>query len=185
MEIQLFKKHQYPTAIPDGNANDERTSLGFSPFRFFLLFILFLVLAYAGSEFWEQFYNDPTLDPEEVAAAQREAEEIANRHETWIQYALIATTTMQRPCLRCPNGIHIVTVRTGEVYKYGITTQGQARYEQQLYENLQVRMVEQVVGEYTLCKTAEVNKIVAYRFLPESQKPEVKLNRPPGNAYRN
>lgn len=79
----------------------------------------------------------------------------------------------------------MVTVHRGEIYKYGITTQGKARYVQRLYEKLQVRMVEQLVGHYTECKTAEVNKIIAYRFLPESQKLEVKLIRPPGNAYRN
>jgi len=155
------------------------------PPEYFLFFLLLLfILLFAGSKFWERFYEDPGIDSAEVVAAQREAEAIAEKHETWVQYALVATSTMKRPCLRCPNGITIVTVKKGEVYKYGITTQGEARYQQQLYENLQLRMVEEVVGEYTICKKAEVNKIIGYRFLPESQKPEIKLLRPPGNANR-
>jgi hypothetical protein len=92
---------------------------------------------------------------------------------------------MLRPCLRCPNGIEMVTVKKDEVYKYGITTQGRARYSRAYLLSLRLRMEEEVWGEYTLCRKAEINKIMTYRFLPESQKPEVKLIRPPGNANRN
>lgn len=46
-------------------------------------------------------------------------------------------------------------------------------------------MEEEIYGNYIKCKKAEINKIIAYRFLQESHKPEVKLARPPGNANRN
>jgi len=154
-------------------------------FPFIVLLIGFVAVLFASSDFWKRFYDDPGLDNAEVEAAQQEAEEIAKRHENWIQYALIATSTMKRPCLRCPNGVNIVTVKTGEVYKYGITTQREKRYKQRLYQTLEVRLQEEVEGSYTMCKTSEINKILAYRFLPESRKPEVILTRPPGNANRN
>lgn len=148
--------------------------------------ILFVCLVvFASSKFWERFKNDPNLDSAEVEATQKEAEEIAKKHENWIQYVLIATSTKKRPCLRCPNGLKEVTVKIGEIYKYGITTQGEKRYKQKLYQTLEVTIKEEIEGDYTTCKTAEINKILAYRFLPESVKSEVKLTRPPGNANRN
>ena len=142
------------------------------------------VLAITYSKFWEPFYRNPDLNPAEIAAAEQEAEEIMNRHEDWVQYALIANSTRSRPCLRCPDGVQMVTVKAGEVYKYGITTQNNNRYTKELLRTLDLRFVKQDEGSYTKCKSSEINKIVAYKFLPESVKPEVKLIRPPGNAYR-
>lgn len=75
------------------------------------------VLAITSSKCWEPFYRNPDLNPAEIAAAEQEAEEIMNRHEDWVQYALIANSTRSRPCLRCPDGIQMVTVKAGEVYK--------------------------------------------------------------------
>jgi hypothetical protein len=148
-----------------------------------LLFIS--VLVFASAAFWERLKNDPDLDRAEVEAAQQEAEEIVKKHEEWTQYALVAITTRKRPCFRCPNGVTMVTVKKGEIFKYGITTQGEARYKRKLYNKLELQMIEEVIGDYTICKKAEINKILSYQFLPESQKPEVKLVRPPGNANRN
>lgn len=150
-----------------------------------LIAAIFLIAASASALFWERFYKDPALDKAAIEEAQREAEEIINRHTEWIQYALIANSTMKRPCLRCPGGITSVTVRTGEVYKYGITTQGSSRYNQKMYRQLNLQFIDQFSGNYIECKTQEINKIVAYKFLPEAQKPEIKLIRPPGNGVRN
>jgi hypothetical protein len=149
------------------------------------LIIVLILLAFAGSKFWERFYNDPDLDKAEVEAAQEEAEEIAKRHEIWVQYVLVADYTAKRPCLRCPLGIPAVTVKAGEIYKYGITTQGKSRYSESQYIQLGVTYLEEFRGTYIECKEMEVNKILAYRFLPQSQKLEAKLVRPPGNANKN
>jgi len=163
--------------------SDERKRPPYFPVM--LLLAGLIAILFASSDFWKRFYDDPSLDNAEVEAAQREAEEVAYKHENWIQYVLRANTTMQRPCLRCPNGITKVTVKAGEIYRYGITTQGRARYDREFLRLLELRMEEEVYGNYITCKKAEINKIIAYRFLPESQKPEVKLIRPPGNANRN
>ncbi len=157
---------------------------GHNPLPFLPILIVLFILAFAGSKFWERFRNDPNLDQSEVEAAQKEAEAITKRHEVWVQYVLIADYTMQRPCLRCPNGVTMVTVKAGEIYKYGITTQGEARYAKKLYAHLGVTFFEEHEGTYLECKELEVNKISAYQFLQESNKPEVKLIRPPGNANR-
>lgn len=154
-------------------------------FPFIVLLIGLGAVLFASSDFWKRFYDDPELDNAEVEAAQREAEGITHKHENWIQYVLRANTTMKRPCLRCPNGITKVTVRAGEIYRYGITTQGRARYDREFLRLLELRMEEEIYGNYIKCKKAEINKIIAYRFLQESHKPEVKLARPPGNANRN
>jgi hypothetical protein len=56
------------------------------------ILLVVALLAFAGTKFWERFYDDPDLDHAEVDAVQREAEKIGDRHEEWTQYALIATT---------------------------------------------------------------------------------------------
>jgi hypothetical protein len=154
-------------------------------FPFIFLLVGLVVALFAYSDFWKRFYDDPDLDKAEVEAARQEAEEIAKRHEVWVQYVLVADYTTKRPCLRCPNGIPVVTVNTGEIYKYGITTQGIGRYTESQYIQLGVTYLEEFRGSYLECKEMEINKILAYRFLPQSQKPEVKLLRPPGNANKN
>ena len=148
------------------------------------LVVITLFVILTGSRFWERFRNDPNLDREAVEAAQREAEEIVDRHAVWVQYVLVANTTMKRPCLNCPGGITMVTVRAGEVYKYGITTQGESRYSRSIYDQLGLNYYEEYEGSYIECKEMEINKITSYLFLPESKKPEVKLIRSPGNANR-
>ena len=150
-----------------------------------LVIAIFLIAASASALFWEHFYDDPDLDWTAIEEAQREAEEIVNRHSEWVQYALIANSTMKRPCLRCPGGVDMVTVREGEIYKYGITTRGVSRYSQSFISLLDLRFFIEYKGSYIECKEMEINKIVSYKFLPESQKPEIRLIRPPGNANRN
>ena len=149
------------------------------------ILLVVALLAFAGTKFWERFYDDPDLDHAEVNAIEKEANEISGRHKHWTQYALVANTTMVRPCLRCPNGVELVTVKAGEIYKYGITSQGPNRYSNEYYSKLGLFMSEEYHGSYEMCKQMEINKILAYRFLPESAKPEVKLIRPPGNANKN
>ncbi len=155
-----------------------------NPFRALLLLLVALAVYFGGADFWKRFYDDPALDKSEVRAAEENADEIAERHELWIQYVLIADHTMKRPCLRCPGGVKMVTVKTGEIYKYGITTQGKARYAAEHYKKLGVTFFEEYRGSYEACKRMEINKIIAYRFLPQSLKLEVKLLRPPGNANK-
>lgn len=142
------------------------------------------ILILVASNFWDRLYKNPNIDPEAIVEAEEEAEEIINRHKKWVQYVLIANSTMKRPCLRCPNSVAMVTVKAGEIYKYGITTQGKSRYTEQDLISFDLRFVRQHQGSYIECKKLEVNKIVAYQFLPESFKPELKLVRPPGNTYR-
>jgi len=185
MNLYLYRRSNVPNSFIPKLEGPTGESKGFSPFPLLPILIGLILLVFAGSKFWERFYDDPDLDKAEVEQAQREAEEIAKRHENWIQYVLIATSTKKRPCLRCPKGVNEVTVQVGEVYKYGITTQKEKRYRQRLYQRLEVRLQEELEGSYTVCKTAEINKILSYRFMPESRKPEVKLTRPPGNANRN
>ena len=182
MRSLVFNKTPNLNPIETEQIRTPKKGKGFWPFL--PIGIILILLAFAGSKFWERYYNDPNLDRSEVEEAQREAEEVKERHEVWIQYVLIADTDGKRPCLRCPGGIPEVTLKAGEIYKYGITTQGEARYTKAEYKSLRVSYFEEFYGTYLECKEMEVNKIVAYRFLPQSKKPEVKLLRPPGNANK-
>ncbi len=166
---------------PDGRAARVQPTAGL----ILVIFLGLLALLATNPDFWDPFLNDPDLDPEEVVAAKREADEIAERHEEWVQYKLVALSTKRRPCIRCPKGMETVTVRAGEIYRYGITSRGTRRYKDKTYETLDVGFVVELKGDYALCKRSEVNKIIAYKFLPEAQKPEGKLIRPPGNGNRN
>jgi len=179
MHTDLYRKNEISPTAP----KQQKTSKGIKsllPFPILPILIGLLMLVFASSKFWERFYDDPNLDKTEVEAAQKEAEEIAKRHEVWVQYVLVADYTAKRPCLRCPFGIPAVTIKAGEIYKYGITTQGKGRYPESRYIHLGVTYLEEYRGTYIECKEMEVNKILAYRFLPQSQKLEVKLLRPPG-----
>lgn len=173
----------YPSK-KNAKTDQKNTNPKFTFGLFLMVFGLLSFVLFASSEIWERLLKDPNLDTEAVEAVKKEAEDIKSRHENWIQYKLVAINTMKRPCLRCPNGIKTVTVRKGEVYKYGITTQGQARYTSTQYSYLDVRLLTEFEGNYTECKNMEIDKILSYQFLPESQKPEVKLIRPPGNAKK-
>ncbi|NBC09178.1 MAG: hypothetical protein GVY26_18455 [Bacteroidetes bacterium] len=172
---------------PEKGQSDETSDERKRPpyFPAMLLLAGLIAILFASSDFWKRFYDDPSLDNAEVEAARKEAEEIAKRHEAWVQYVLVADYTAKRPCLRCPFGIPAVTVKTGEIYRYGITTQGESRYTESQYIQLGVTYLEEFRGSYSECKKMEVNKILAYRFLPQSNKLEAKLIRPPGNANKN
>jgi hypothetical protein len=41
--------------------------------------LLLILLAPAGPKFWEQYYNDPDIDIDEVEAIQKEAEKIVQK----------------------------------------------------------------------------------------------------------
>lgn len=170
--------------INRGHIKENHPREGLNNFPFFPILLLFTAVLLVAALFWERFYGDPNLDRAEVEEVQREAEKIAERHREWVQYVLIAKNTMKRPCRRCPDGVTEVTVRAGEIYKYGITTQGKARYTSEVYKNLGLVYIEEVRGDYIMCKEMETKKILAYRFLPEAHKPEVRLLRPPGNANK-
>ncbi|MEN0004184.1 MAG: hypothetical protein AAF798_08575 [Bacteroidota bacterium] len=168
--------------------NENETQIKQPPWnpKFIVALLILSGFVFLGSSiFWERFKDNPDLNQEEVEAAQKEAEEITERHEVWIQYVLIADYPGKRPCMRCPGGVALVTLKTGEVYKYGITTQGRNRYSESYYAKLGLTYIEEFRGSYEECKAREINKIMAYRFLPQSKKPEVKLVRPPGNANKN
>jgi hypothetical protein len=117
----LISNNSGEIAMPENQKR--RLNKGNRLFPFLPIGILLILLVFAGSKFWERFYNDPNLDRSQVEKAQREAEEIAKRYEVWIQYVLVADYTAKRPCLRCPFGLPTVTVKTREIYKHGTTTQ--------------------------------------------------------------
>jgi len=96
-----------------------------------------------------------------------------------IQYALIVTQTGFYPCYNCPNGF--IEMYPGEIWKYGKTCNTESgRYPGGLpCENL--RFVPQFAGTESECLTMEKTKIYSYPILPESQKRNLILLRPPGN----
>lgn len=135
-------------------------------------------------EYFRRFEKQPGLDPKELADVKDEVVRRAEKHESWIVYKLVAISPGLRPCIRCTGGVTTTILHPGEVWKYGITTAQDRRYESRLYQNLDLRMVEVAAGDYTKCRALELTMISAYKFLPESKKPFGHLARPPGNPYK-
>lgn len=163
-----------------------------SPGPFVLLFLLSLLVigVVAGNKILagKEKENPPTvidedgnvkLSPERQAKLEKELEEIDNAQ----QYVLIATAPGYYPCYSCPDGSTTIFLYPGEVFRYGVTRKGEKlRYPGGDYGATNLLYIVQFEGDYAQCLKEEKIKIYNYPLLPEAQKRELKLPRPPGNA---
>lgn len=122
------------------------------------------------------------LTPEREAKMRREIEEIENAE----QYALIAAISKHFPCYSCVNGVNILFLNKGEVWKYGVTRKGERiRYPGGHYGATDLIYVQQYKGNYAECLKKEKLKIYEYPLLPEARRRSTILPRPPGNKNDN
>lgn len=157
-------------------------------------FLLWLLLAIAGLVFIQHLVSgdDETsvviideagnkmLSPARQAKLDKELEEIDNAK----QYALIATESQYYPCPSCPNGTKVIFLNAGEVWRYGVTRIGESgRYPNKSFGASDLVFVTQFEGTYSECLKMEKIKIYNYPLLPEALQRNIKLIRPPGNAY--
>lgn len=118
------------------------------------------------------------LAPKRKAKLEKELEQIDNA----VQYALIAQVDGFYPCLNCGERTTI-NLKAGEVWKYGTTRLGEKeRYQSHPFDE-RLLFFPQFYGDYAECLKAEKTKIYTYILLPENQKRESPLIRPPGNPY--
>ncbi len=96
------------------------------------------------------------------------------------QYALLAVQAGWYPCFNCPNTQTIYLI-PGEVWKYGVTTNGPARYSSSFYRQNHLQYIVQFRGPLQECLREEKIKIYRYAILPENLKRNIPLIRPPGN----
>ena len=121
-----------------------------------------------------------TLSPDRQAKLDKELEEIDNA----VQYALIASANGFYPCYSCTNGQKDIFLKTGEVWKYGVTRKGpNARYPKGNYGAPNLTYIEEFEGLLNECLKLEKIKIYNYPFSPEALARNIILIRPPGNKY--
>lgn len=120
------------------------------------------------------------LAPKRKAKLEKELEQIDNA----VQYALIVDAAGYFPCLNC-EGRNVIFLNVGETWKFGTTRVGEKeRYKSDPFDK-RLSFEPQVFGDYAECLKAEKIKIYTYILLPENQKREIPLVRPPGNPYDN
>jgi hypothetical protein len=117
--------------------------------------------------------------PDDATKLQRRLKEIDDSE----QYALIATADGWYPCLH--HGRAVFYLKTGEVWKYGVTSKGQfGRYAAAFLVRNKVSYLIQYKGTYSECLKQEQIKLFNYPYLPENmiRPPALRLPRPPYNA---
>ncbi len=105
------------------------------------------------------------------------------------QYALTALKSDNYPCFECKN--NQLFLKQGEVWRYGFAGKGgeKTRYptgtfyvdEKWRLTKLHLKYMTEYKGVKWRCLLEEIFKIYDYPELPEAQKREIKLIRPPGN----
>ncbi|MCB0532007.1 MAG: hypothetical protein KDD14_07385 [Saprospiraceae bacterium] len=127
----------------------------------------------------EAAYTAPKLHPKEEGKLIKRLKEIDDSE----QYVLVATVDGWYSCLH--NGRTRYYLKTGEVWKYGVTSKGQfGRYSAAFLVKNRVSYLIQFKGTYSECLKQEQIKLYYYPFLPENlaRAPAERLPRPPYNS---
>lgn len=142
-----------------------------------ILFIGFLLLMARKKPFWE---IDEDGERRLMEWREKKLRKELNRIDNAEQYALLAKTDGFFICYSCDPDT-IIYLYKGEVWKYGVTTQGQSgRYAKGFPENnLDYRI--QFRGAIGECMKEEKRKIYFYPILKENVKRDKPIDRPPGN----
>lgn len=144
--------------------------------------VLFAAVGIFAAINWDDYVVEKDgkleLAPKRKAKLEKELEQIDNA----VQYALIAQVDGFYPCLNCGERTTIY-LKAGEVWKYGTTRIGEKERYQSNPIDKRLLFIPQFYGDYAECLKAEKIKIYNYILLPENQKRESPLIRPPGNPY--
>jgi hypothetical protein len=149
----------------------------------YLLFVgicitLSLLAYWKGVDFLE-----PDADGRPKLAPQREEEyqKRIKRLNEAEQYALLANRNGFFPCYSCEQDSTIFLL-VGQVWKYGVTIQGQKkRYTLKGLNTMGLAYEVQLKSGITECLQAEANKIFNYPLLLENTTRAKPIKRPPGN----
>lgn len=139
--------------------------------------VLFLFITLLSRIFTGEI-EAPKLKPKEDAKLQKRLKEIDEAE----QYALLAKADGWYQCLH--SGKPTYYLRTGEVWKYGVTTKGElGRYQTRFLLRNNVIYLVEFRGNIAECLKQEQIKLFFYPFLPENlaRPPEMRLPRPPYN----
>jgi hypothetical protein len=148
--------------------------------NYWFLFFIILLMLYCAQNF-----DDFTIknDDGTYEISQQRQEELQKRKEKIDkaeQYALVAVSNGLYPCFNCGEQQHIF-LYIGEVWKYGVSKNGNQRYKKHWYKSMRLEYLTQFTGIYSECLKRELDQIYQYPILPENLKREEKLPRPPGN----
>lgn len=151
-----------------------------------LRFLIGLTILLFAFWTWSKFaYQNPIAYDEDgnvVLAPHREQkkEKKLKEYQEAVQYALLAVRSGNYVCYNCPD-TNLIFLNAGEVWKYGFTTKGTARYQQNFYRKFGLEFFPQLEGSIQECMEEEIRKIYDYPKLPEARARPVVLERPPGN----
>lgn len=123
-----------------------------------------------------------TISFDRTLKRDREIENILSKdcqNEFCVQYALVATAEGNYVCYGCPEGQ--IYLYPGEIWKYGKTCKGETGRYPSGFPVPNLKFVIQFEGTESMCLAEEKRKIYAYPTLPECQKRNINLLRPPGN----
>ncbi|WP_373553785.1 hypothetical protein [Haliscomenobacter sp.] len=139
--------------------------------------ILGLLVRWSGVDFLER---DESGEFRLSESRQTQMERRLERLRSCEQYVLIAKTSGFYPCYNCGKDTRIF-LQAGEVWKYGITIQGEKGRYRSWVTTMGLRYRVQYRGSVQDCLRQETLKIYQYALLPENTKRAVPLIRPPGN----
>lgn len=139
--------------------------------------ILGLFARWSGVDFLER---DQTGEFRLSESRQTQMEQRLERLRSCEQYVLMAKTSGFYPCYPCGKDTSIFLF-AGEVWKYGITIQGEKGRYRSWVTTMGLRYRVQYRGSVQDCLRQETLKIYQYALLPENTKRAVPLIRPPGN----
>ena len=137
-----------------------------------------LLLAYKWRDVVEYIEGVPHLKRRH----QEELQKKLSRPDEAEQYALLANVDGWYACLH--SGRVEYYLRTGEVWKYGVTAKGERRrYTAQFLQEHNVSYIAEFVGTLKQCLDEEQRKLYTYPVLPENlaRPEEDRLIRPPYN----
>ncbi len=138
---------------------------------FFALFLVSMVYVVYDEN------GKPDITPERKAALEKDLEKLRNAE----QYALLTVFDGFYPCLSCTNGQDSIFLKAKEVYKYGVTTNGEVGRYRKTLDGKGLIYRRQFSGTLQECLEQEKIKIYYYPTLPECLARETKLLRPAGN----
>lgn len=153
-----------------------------NPKKGFLLFILAccilgLVAYWEGVDFLE---SDDNGHPKLAPSREKRMEQRLKRLQQCEQYVVRAKVSGYYPCYNCGKDTNIFLL-AGEVWKYGVTIQGEHKRYRKWLEKKNLQYWVQYRGTIQTCLRRETLKIYKYPLLPENLRRKPPLIRPPGN----
>lgn len=139
--------------------------------------ILAILATWKGVDFLEQ---DAGGGLQLSSAREAQQQQRLQRLERCEQYVLRAKFSGFYPCYPCAADT-LIFLRAGEVWKYGITIQGEKGRYRNGMTTLGLRYRVQFRGTIQDCLRQETLKIYQYALLPENTRRRTPLIRPPGN----